>query len=49
MKDYFTEEELEQDDADLYFDNALSKLTDDDVLSGAEEGFMTGYLQAFSL
>ncbi|MEK6849111.1 MAG: hypothetical protein AABY01_00925 [Nanoarchaeota archaeon] len=46
-KDYFTEDELEQDDADVYFDRALGRLTEDDVLSGEEEGFMAGYLHAY--
>ena len=43
-KDYITEEEIEE--ADVYFQDRLADLSDDDVLSGAEEGFMTGYLQA---
>ena len=45
-KDYFTEEEIEES-ADLYFEEALCDLTDDDVISGSEEGFMQGYLSAF--
>ncbi len=44
-KDYFTEEEL--DEADVYFENQLSTLAEDDILSGEEEGFMMGYLAAF--
>lgn len=45
-KDWVTEDELEQEDADVYFDNALGRLTDDDVLTVEEEGFMQGYLSA---
>jgi hypothetical protein len=43
-KDYITEEEIEE--ADLYFEDRLAELAENDILSGAEEGFMTGYLQA---
>ncbi len=45
-KDYYTEDEWEE--ADIYFESKLAQLSDDeDLLSGAEEGFMTGYLAAF--
>jgi hypothetical protein len=48
-KDYVTEEEIDGDTraADLYFEESLSDLADDDVISSAEEGFMLGYMTAF--
>lgn len=33
--------------ADLYFEESLADLADDDVISGSEEGFMLGYLAAY--
>jgi len=47
-KDCLTEEEIEETrTADLYFEEALSELADDDVISGGEEGFILGYLTAY--
>ena len=46
-KDFITEDEIENDRVDLYFEDRLADLNDDDTLSGAEEGFMQGYLSAF--
>ena len=34
------------EDADVYFEHALEELSNDDVISGCEEGFMRGYLEA---
>ncbi|MBI4144896.1 hypothetical protein HY493_01670 [Candidatus Woesearchaeota archaeon] len=44
-KDFITEDELET--ADVYFEDRLADLSEDDELSGAEEGFMQGYLSAY--
>ena len=45
-KDY-VEEEIEETKIDLYSEENLSELTEEDVLSGSEEGFMQGYLTAY--
>jgi len=46
-KDYLTEEEIEETRIDLYSEEKLTELTEDDSISGFEEAFMQGYLTAF--